>query len=159
EEARTVIGQVQEGNPAPGAVDYLQARAHMQQGRWFEASRLLEGARALFTSVSALTVQLDLLLGTCYERLEEPARQLAACQRAAQQDPSSVPARQGIATALWALGQADAAIEQYRAVIKLNEALKAPVTGRAELARLLLLRALQTERPDWRAVGAELDAA
>ncbi|MCI0460203.1 MAG: tetratricopeptide repeat protein [Gemmataceae bacterium] len=159
EDARKVIVQIQDNNPSPGAVDYLNARGLMHQGRWFDASRLLENARAAFKDFAPLAVQADLLLASCYERLEEPARQLAACQRAAGQDPTSVVARQGIVTALWALGRTDVAIQEYRLLIKLNESLKAPVTGHAELARMLLLQAMQVERPDWRQVSAELDAA
>src|SRR5206468_9717904 len=111
----------------PAAVDYLEARALMHQGRWFEAARTLERVRGTANAATELAVQVDLLLGDCYERLDEPAQQLAACERAARTDPASLPARKGIAAALWALGQADAAIEQYRAIVKLNEALKAPV--------------------------------
>lgn len=159
DEGRAVTRQIQDNNPGPGAVDYLQARALMHQGRWFEASRLLEGVRALFQTVTPLAVQVELLLASCYERMEEPARQLAACDRAAQMDPDNGPAQQGKAKALWALGQTDAAILQYRAIVARNVERKAPVSGRVELARMLLLRAMEAEKADWRAVVAELDAA
>jgi tetratricopeptide (TPR) repeat protein len=159
DEARVVIGKLRDESAAPGAVEYLEARALMHQGRWFEAARTLERVRTAAAASTELTVQVDLMLGGCYERLDQPAQQLAACQSAARADPGSVLARKGMAAALWALGQADAAIEQYRAIIKLNEALKISVTGRAELARMLLLRTLQMEKRDWRPVEAELALA
>src|SRR5262249_40889454 len=130
-----------------------------QQGRWFEASRILERIRPGFKAIPALSLQLDLQLAVCYERLDEPARQLAACQRVIAQDPSSIVGRQGMAAAQWALGRHDDAIAQSRETVKLNEALKAPTTGHAELARLLLLRTLQLEKRDWRPVAEELALA
>ncbi|HYT93683.1 MAG TPA: tetratricopeptide repeat protein, partial [Gemmataceae bacterium] len=157
--ARAIIAQMQETNPSPGAADYLQGRCLMQQGRWFEASRLLERVRSATKGVPALAVQVDLHLGVCYERLEEPAQQLAACLRAAEMDPMNVQARQGIAAARWALGQADAAIADYREVVNLNKQFQNPVTGRVELARLMLLRALRSEQRNWRGVADELELA
>jgi tetratricopeptide (TPR) repeat protein len=159
EEAKGVIALLHESNPAPGAADYLRARSLMQQGRWFDASRLLERVRSAFKSVPVLAVQVELQLAACYERIDEPALQLAACRRAVELDPASVAGRQGIAAARLALGQPDAAIAEYREVVKLNEQLKAPVTGRVELAKLLLARTLQTEPRDWGPVALELDAA
>jgi tetratricopeptide (TPR) repeat protein len=159
EAARQAIVQIQDENGSPGATDYLQARVQMQQGRWFEASRTLERVRNSFKSVPALMLQCDLLLGMCYEQLDDPARQLAACKRVLELDSASVPGRQGLAAALWALGQADQAIEQYRVIVKINQARKAPVTGRVELARLLLLRTMQQEPRNWQPVLEELDAA
>jgi tetratricopeptide (TPR) repeat protein len=159
DDARKVIAKLRDDGAAPGTVDYLEARALMHQGRWFEAARMLEQVRASANAATELAVQVDLMLGSCYERLDEPAQQLAACERAARTDPASVPARKGMAAALWSLGQVDAAIESYRAIVKLNEVLKVPVTGRAELARMLLLRTLQMEKRDWRPFEEELEAA
>ncbi len=159
DEARTVTAKLQDENPSPGTMDFLQARVLVLKGQWFEASRLLEQVRPMFKALASLTLQVDLMLAACYERLEEPERQLAACQRVIALDPASVIGRQGIATAQWALGQHDEAIEQYREIVKLNVAAKAATTGRVELARMLLLRALQAEKHDWRPVAEELDAA
>jgi tetratricopeptide (TPR) repeat protein len=157
-QAKAVMGKLREDVQATGAADYLDARGMMQEGRWFEAARTLERIRPTLKGATELTVQVDLMLGLCYERLGEPAQQLAACLRAAKADPASVPCRRGVVAALWALGQADEAIKQYREIVKINEDFKAP-SGRAELARMLLMRTLRMEKRDWRPVEDELDAA
>src|SRR5262249_30095728 len=110
DEAKAVMGKIREDVRATGAADYLTARGLMQEGRWFEAARALEGVRSVVTGATELSVEVDLMLGTCYERLEEPTQQLAACLRAAKTDPASIPARRGLVAALWSLGQADEAI-------------------------------------------------
>jgi tetratricopeptide (TPR) repeat protein len=156
-ETRKTAGQIQDYTGPTPSVDYLEARCLMAQERWLEAVGMLERVRGSL-KVPSLQVQIDLLLGKCYEQLHEPAQQLAAFGRVLARDPSSVAAREGAASAQWALGQADEAIKQQREILKLKGA-GAGQAGRLELARLLLLSNTQKDPRRWQQVEAELDAA
>jgi tetratricopeptide (TPR) repeat protein len=157
--AKEVMRSIRQCGPPRGTSDYLHARILMLQSRWFEAARLLEHVRPAFKSSSALTGQLDAQLGQCYQHLELPARQKAAFGRALENDPASVVARQGLALALWSLGQTDAAIEQYRELSRQTQEPGRARAARAHLIRLLVYRNAQRDRPDWQLVEKELGTA
>ena len=134
--ARKTIAQVREANPL--SADYLEARCMMQQGRWPDAARTLEKLRPAFKSIVELSLQLDLYLGTCYQKMDEPLLQLSAFQRATKTDPSSAAARHGEATALAALGQRDDSMNKIRQLIAGNSNRAEAARWRIEYARLLL---------------------
>jgi tetratricopeptide (TPR) repeat protein len=124
--ARKLIVQIRDINHL--SADYLEARCMMLQGRWYDASRVLERVRPAFKTVPELALQVDLYLGTCYRKADEPLLQLAAFERVTKADPTSLMARHGVATALWALGQHERALGAFQALIDGN-------TDRAEAAR------------------------
>lgn len=136
EEARKAIAEVRA--VSPGNAEYLQARCLMQQGRWFEAAKRFEKLRPQVQPIKELAFQVDLYLGTCHEQLDEPTQQLAAFRRAAQIDPTSLPARRGVATALWSLGQTAEALAQYRTVLRDTTDRAEAARWRVEYARMLL---------------------
>jgi tetratricopeptide (TPR) repeat protein len=122
-------------------LDYLKARLLVLQGDWAQAARALEQVRRLLEGASPeLVSQVDLLLGQCYERLNDSERRLAALKSAAETNPKAVPTRLEWANALAAEGKFDEAIAAYRALISEFPAAWLP------LARLLVLRNLQ--RPE-----------
>jgi tetratricopeptide (TPR) repeat protein len=73
-------------------VEYLEARLLVNQGKWLEASRVLERSHSLMTRWPALSKQADLFLGLCYEQLGDADRQYAAYRRAVKADPFWIPA-------------------------------------------------------------------
>jgi len=155
-EAAKVIDRVREAQPTPGAVDYLRGRLRMAELRWSEAARILEQVRPLLEVSPELIEQVDLQLGQCYERLNEPAAQLAAYGRVLARNAASLPARLGMAAAQAALGRGDDALEQYRQVMNLPGA---SATGWIEIARLSIWRNQQTGKNDWQEVENVLKQA
>ena len=83
----------------PGTVDYLEGRLFREQRRWAEAAARFEQARPQFAKRGELMYEIDLQLGVCYEKLEEPGLMLAAYERAIKFDSNSVVARLGIGAA------------------------------------------------------------
>jgi tetratricopeptide (TPR) repeat protein len=158
-EARKATARIRDDvGPSP-MVDYLEARCLLAQQRWPEAATAFERNRDAFKGSPELALQVNLFLGKCYEQMNEPGQQLAAYTRALAQDPASVAAREGVASAQWALGQTNAAVEQYREVVKLRGDRREGGSGRLELARMLLLSNRQRDVKRWRQVEEELDAA
>jgi tetratricopeptide (TPR) repeat protein len=156
EDAARVIKQVREADPPPGTADYLAARLELIQENWSAAAQDFERVRPLFETTPDLLQQVDLSLGQCFQSLNEPASQLAAFGRVLARDPSSLPARLGLAAAQAAMGRTDEALEQYRHLMKLSGA---PTTGWVEIARLAILKNRQQQQPDWKEVDEALDRA
>jgi tetratricopeptide (TPR) repeat protein len=156
QEATQVIDQIREADPAPGAVDYLTARVQMSKENCSAAAKGFERVRPLFEVSPDLLEQVDLYLGQCYEHLGEPPSQLAAFGRVLARDPSSLPARLGLAAAQAALGRSDEALEHYRQAMKLPGA---PPTGWIEIARLAIVGNRPNDQQDWKQVEEALDRA
>ncbi len=134
--ARKVITQIRDLNQR--SADYLEARCLMQQGRWFEAARSLERMRPAFKSVPELALQVDLYLGLCYQKIDDPVQQLAAFQRAARSDPTSLAARHGEALAYWAIGRRDEALARFQRLVLDNPNRPEAARWRLDYVRMLL---------------------
>jgi tetratricopeptide (TPR) repeat protein len=117
-EARPLIERLERAGTSPAAVDYLRARLMMTEGNFGRAAALLERCRNELTRLPELALQADLLLAQCYTSLEKPDQRLAACRRALQVDPTSLPARWSFADALWAVGDAGQALVEFRSLTK-----------------------------------------
>ena len=102
-----------DGNPAVGL---LQARVDMAQQKWLEAQQQLEEIRPKANPTSDTVRQIDLYLGQCYEKLGQFDRQLEANQRVLSDDPNSVAARIGAASALAASGRKEQARSEYEVI-------------------------------------------
>lgn len=156
------IGRLKEslgaGSPAVGL---LEARVLIAEQRWLQARQKLERVRPLVAGSTDLTRQVDLYLGQCHEQLGEFDEQLEANRRVLTDDPSSLAARVGAASALVAAGKPDEALQEFELV--------ANAIPRDRLASipqvwnpLLQLRvAAQMKRPaaerDWSAIDDLLD--
>src|SRR5262249_36524813 len=116
----------------------LQARLHMRDGDWGQARVTLERHRSDNLPASE-SRQFDVLLGSCYERLDDPEAALTAYRRALRSDPMWLPASRGEISALLTLGKLDEAEQAYARVCP-----KAPEMYLG-LAQLLLAR--QLKRP------------
>ncbi|MEI7782005.1 MAG: tetratricopeptide repeat protein, partial [Planctomycetota bacterium] len=116
-EVEQAIARLKEaiGNSSP-AVGLLEARLLIAQNRWMQAKSRLEGVRPLVAGSEDLTRQVDLYLGQCYERLGQFDEQLDANRRVLTDDPTSLAARVGAASALLAGGKADEAQGEFELV-------------------------------------------
>lgn len=111
------IGRLREvlGASSP-AVALLEARVLVAQQRWLQAKEKLDGVRPLVAGSTDLTRQVDLYLGQCHEQLGEFDEQLEANQRVLSDDPTSLAARVGAASALVAAGKQDEALREFETV-------------------------------------------
>jgi tetratricopeptide (TPR) repeat protein len=132
------------GYPRP-PIACLEARILIQQGKWFDASKRLEGVRASLAEWPELSKDADLRLGICYEQLGRTDLQLTAYRRAANVDSRWVPARLGVAGALLSVGRIDEALEEYQQIAALPSA---PASVLAQLSRLMILVNLRRDPSD-----------
>jgi tetratricopeptide (TPR) repeat protein len=158
EDAAAAIAQLRQLRSIPsGAGDYLEGRLFRSQRRWAEAAARLEQARPqLAKQRGELAYEIDIQLGQCYEKLEEPGLMLAAYERALKWDPNSLVARLGMGSALWSMGRVEDSIKHYEAAMERDQA---PGDGWLDIARLRVLSQLQAEKPDWKVAEAALDRA
>jgi tetratricopeptide (TPR) repeat protein len=140
----------------PAASQYLEARLCLHQGKWGDAATLFEQARPMLKDRPELQFQTDLFLSRCFEKLEQPGRQYAVCERAAVQDPNSVAARVGMAKAQWALGRMDEAVTNYSQVLARDGV---SVEELLDVARMQVQRQLVAQQPDWSKVEPSLARA
>ena len=149
---RELLAKLTAEGPSPAA-DFLQARLDFDAGQFGAAAALLEDRRQELAASPELARQTDRLLGLCYERLGNPDQQLAAFRRAAEEGPSWLPARLGLASALLAAGKPDEALAEYR---RLDPP---PPEARLQAIRLLILRNLRSpaDKRNWKEAEDLLD--
>lgn len=116
DEAETLIAGLPSSRFSATALDYLHGRLLMARERWAEAAERLERARPL----DAQAYCVDLFLGYCYQRLNQPEREFSAYQRVTQRSPSSVAAWLGLAHAAGALGRHEEAQRHHRHAMTLR---------------------------------------
>ena len=136
-DAKDLIARLGKERVVPELLSYLGARIKVGESRWLEASSELEAIYPRLAGKSALTYQIALLLGQCYEHLGDIDRRYGAFWRAVTLEPQGIPGRLGLAAALAAMGKLDDALGFYRSLIG-----KSPIAGPA-LARLLIVRDLR----------------
>jgi tetratricopeptide (TPR) repeat protein len=101
------------GSPAVGL---LEARTLMERQQWIQARQKLKETRPLAVGLAELSRQIDLLLAQCHEKLGEFDEQLEINRRLLIDDPGSLAARVGAASALAAAGRAEDALREYERV-------------------------------------------
>jgi tetratricopeptide (TPR) repeat protein len=111
-EAESVIDQMKKGGVPSYRLDYLRAKVVIERGKWGPAIDLLEAARPLLVDNPALVLDTDLLLSSCYQKLNNWDQQLDICKRARKNNPLRFEPRYGIVNALVSLGRLDEAIEE-----------------------------------------------
>jgi tetratricopeptide (TPR) repeat protein len=127
----------------PAAADYLQARLYVIDEEYARAEPLLTRSRTILEYQSDLAIQMNLVLGICYNQLENPVGMLDSYNRVLKEDPNSTAALLGVAAAQWKLGQIDKSLENYRALMKQTAA---PSGGWLDIARIEVQRQLQNEK-------------
>jgi tetratricopeptide (TPR) repeat protein len=142
-------------------LEYFEAQILVAEGKWWEASGVLERLRAKVMGWPEFRSRVELFLGACYEQLKLPDRQLDMYQRVLAEDPAMIPARVGFAAALFAAGNYDKAKEEYQ---KLEETmgsaefLKTPAI-RSNVFQLIVARIEQLPQKDrdWSELEQYLD--
>jgi tetratricopeptide (TPR) repeat protein len=147
--------------PTSPAVGLLESRVLISQQRWLQAKEKLDRVRPLVAGATDLTRQVDLYLGQCYEQLGEFDEQLEANRRVLSDDPSSLAARVGAASALIAAGKPDDALQEFEVVATAIPRDRLPTIPQVWNPLLQLRVAAQLKRPaadrDWSAIDALLD--
>ncbi len=152
---RETMKRMREAGFREEITEYFEARIQVAEGRWREATYLLERLRPQVSNWPEFLVQIDLFLGACFEQLRLPDRQLATYRSLLDRDPELEPARAGYAAALFRVGKYDEAARQYDRLEKSmgEEFLKTPAL-RNNLFQLIIARTMQ--RPegyrDWTAL-------
>jgi tetratricopeptide (TPR) repeat protein len=157
-EAEKVVAQVRAADIPHLQVAYLEAALQFKSGEWLKASKSLEAIRPLVTDSRDLTVQCDLLLGQCFEKLGDFDRQVLAYRRIIALDPFQVPARFGLTVALLRLGRIDEAFEECQPLTSLP---RPPAGAWVLMARLMVLQNLRlpAAQRQWEKVEAVLARA
>jgi tetratricopeptide (TPR) repeat protein len=139
-----ITGMRQLGVPQ-ARLDFLEARALINDRKWWDAIQKLERIRPDLDNQPALLLQTDLNLGLAYGQVGEPDQQYDAFRQAAKTDPTSGAACQGMTSALLSLGRTQEAIE-----LSLSRTSVAPEAA-IEAARLIILKNLRLpeDRRQW----------
>lgn len=105
---RALVKQMRERNTFTSEmIRFQEARIKFAENNFQEASREFEAVRPILARFgkSGYALQLDLMLGRCYEVLNQPDRQLEVYRRVLLASPTQTGARLGEATALQSLGR------------------------------------------------------
>ena len=132
DEAAKIIQQLDATRLAPSAVNFLKARLSKAEGNWTRTIELIEKFRLELFWNSELALRTEIMLAECYGRLGKTDQQRDVYQRMLGINPTSIPARRGLADIELARGNVDEAIRKYR------ELLGAVPELRFTVARLLL---------------------
>jgi cellulose synthase operon protein C len=150
-EAHELIDEMKKNRVPASRLEFLDARIAIRQGQWQKAAGLLQTARPMLANDPVFVMQVDLLLGSCFNQLRDADQQIATYQRAQQLDPLNPAPRYGLAMALVSLGRLDEAIDVSEELRSLPRS-----TGDAKLlsARLLIIKniGLPEIKRDWTVV-------
>lgn len=105
--ARTadILKRLQERKAPATQVKYLKARIAMREQQWPAAVKMLKSLRAEVTNMPGLDVQLNLLMGQCFQKLADPVAEEKAYQRVTNADSRNVLARIGLGNLYLNLGR------------------------------------------------------
>jgi tetratricopeptide (TPR) repeat protein len=156
DEAREYVDRLRKSLYPRPPIRYLDAKMQMAREDWFEASRQFEAVRPLLMEWPALARQTDFLLGQCYQRLGRNDLQLERYIRAVREDPQWIPARLGVANALFSSGKLEEAYEEYRAIAAFHFVPNIVLEQLARLTTLLNLSRNESQR-DWAFPSALVD--
>jgi tetratricopeptide (TPR) repeat protein len=143
-------------------VGLLEGRLLVAQRKWNEAKAKLELVRPLVMGAPDLVRQVDLYLGQCHAQLDEFDAQLDVNRRVLSEDPSSLAARAGTASALAAAGKADEALAEFEAIASAIPADRLATVPQVWYPLLQLRMQQQARLPvaqrDWSRVDQLLDS-
>ncbi|NCA10779.1 tetratricopeptide repeat protein [bacterium] len=139
----------------------LEARILLVRQHWVRAREKLDLVRPLVAGSADLARQVDFYMAQCHEQLGEYDEQLEASRRVLSDDPTSLAARVGAASALVAAGRPDEALQEFEAVATAIPRDRLPGIPQVWNPLLQLRVAAQLKRSpadrDWSAIDALLD--
>lgn len=152
EKAEELVNALEKERFSPGLIQYLRGRLAVERNQWRLARQLLRRARSTLAAEAEHVKYVDFWLGVVEGQLGNRDEQLLAFRRAIAADPFWVPARLGAASALAALGQTEAAIEESRQAFRLGGN---TVEAGVQLLSLLVLQSLVAPASQGRWAEAE----
>jgi tetratricopeptide (TPR) repeat protein len=155
-EVNQIIDSLRQVRANPASIDFLIARLAEVNEQWGDAAKALRLVRPSMEQFPRISTQIDTLLAECYERLDDPERQLEALNRLAARNPNSVIAHLKLAGALGRLGRFDDAVQRYRQIMNVPGV---PASGWNEVVRLLILRNQAEGLDKWDEVEEALSRA
>lgn len=135
-----ILRRLQERKAPPTQVKYLKARVAMREQQWEAAVKMLESLRAEIVNMPGLDLQLNLLLGTCFQKLADPASEEKAYQRVTNADPKNVLARVGLGNLYMNLGRFEDAARELDFAVQSQYATGAVITQWIKLKARVLLK-------------------
>ncbi len=105
---RALVKQMRDRGTFPSEmIRFQDARIKFAENNFQEASHELEAVRPILARFgkAGYALQIDLMLGRCYEVMNQPDRQLEVYRRVLQTSPKQAGAQLGEATALQSLGR------------------------------------------------------
>lgn len=154
EQARAAIEKLPRTPGSDALRLFLEGRILMSTKQWPQAIGTLEQARRITTESSGLMERTDLALAQCHSASGDDDAQAAAFRRVLKANPTSVPARLGLAAGLLKQQRLTEAIAEFRPLAHLPQV-------RLQLARLLIVRNLQLPElvREWSEIEKMLDQA
>jgi len=137
--AKNRIAQLRETLMRKALIDFLDARIFFVEGRWHQASLLLERTRPKLDRFPTIMKRIDILLGLCYSELGNPDARLVVFRRVLESYPLWVPGRLGYADALASVNRLDESVQAYALLLGFPEVPE-------KLCRLALMD--QLKRPE-----------
>jgi tetratricopeptide (TPR) repeat protein len=126
--------------------DFLKARILVSNHKWGEASLKLEPLARSFRDQPIMSKRIAVLLGRCFQELQDTERAVICYQDALRLDPGKREAHVGLADIYLAQGNVNEAVVHYRTALR-----GVAATKRLPLARALLQqnRLLPREQRSW----------
>jgi len=158
EEARTIIAQLAEEGAPETFITHLNAMIHYASREWLLAKTGFEKTLPQLTSLPESAVRVNLMIAHCCEELGLIDQQREALTRAAKLDLTSIRVLLGLAAIEAESGQLDEAIEDYRLILRFENA---PPGARVALARVLLAKNLRVPKAErnWVEVETAIEEA
>lgn len=158
---RRTVAEMKSREFLPELIEYIECRILISEQQWSKASTQLEELRPLMARFPDLQLQIDMLLGQCYQSRGQPDKAMDAFRRALDANPSLLPAQLGYANALRSVGksqQAESVLRQVQDNLATGEG---PVAKTANSSVLQLavaeeMRKADDER-DWTTVDRLLE--
>jgi tetratricopeptide (TPR) repeat protein len=110
--AESEFKAAQKIDPSSEEVALSMARLYTEQGDLAKAAKVLESVPA-----DDRTGRMDFALAGIYDQLKQPKEAAAAYQAALEEDPDNTDAKRGLASALTAAGEMDAAAKIYAQIL------------------------------------------
>lgn len=127
EEAKASIATMRKAEfVMPPFIDYLAARLAMNENDWFKASKEFERLQGFMSKIPDMNVELNYLLGFCYEKLGQFERAKSAYSVTLQTNPTNKMAGYGLSRVQNAMGQVNRGTDNLSIYVALQDMIAKP---------------------------------
>ena len=156
EKGREILRKLEGQRTYANQTRYLRGRLLMADGKWSEASTVLENLRTEVVAAAGLSAQVNWLLAQCQERLGSTDAQMESLKRVLAIEPGHLNARLKFGFMHLSAARFDDAVKEY---IVAARSPYAPIGSRITLGRLFIAKARSTgAKPDWTVAADYIDA-